>query len=249
VHLALKSRGSPTTVMGRFEEANEGRRYVYNLLSRLYAREVDAELLEELVRAAESGELAARFEALSQLDERVGRGLDLILGYLRGAAGRDRREVLLELAAEYASLFLGLKGTPPHPSESAYMSAGHLIYQEQRDEVLSIYRDMGVDKVESFREPEDHIALELSFMSYLIGRTLEEVGKGNLGEARRMMKVQREFLREHLLKWSGAFARDVESSSEVDFYKGLGYLTDGFLSLDEASMDELISLLEESARG
>ncbi|MGC9087856.1 MAG: TorD/DmsD family molecular chaperone [Conexivisphaera sp.] len=229
-----------------FGAVNEGRRYVYDLLSRLYEREVDEELLGELTSAAEGGELARRFEALAELDERVGRGLDLMLGYLRSAAGRARKDVVLELAAEYASLFLGVKGTPPHPSESAYMSAGHLMYQEQRDEVMALYRDMGVDKVREFTEPEDHVAVELSFMSYLIGRTLEEWGKGNLGEVRRLLEIQRRFLREHLLKWVHRFAEDVESSAEVDFYRGLAYLTDGFLELDESSMDDLVSMLTPS---
>ncbi|MGC9116960.1 MAG: TorD/DmsD family molecular chaperone, partial [Conexivisphaera sp.] len=206
--------------LGKFEVASEGRRYMYNLLSRLYEREVDGELLEGLLAAAESGELAQRFEALTELDERVGRGMDLMLGYLRGAAGRDRKEVLLELAADYASLFLGVKGTPPHPSESAYMSAGHLMYQAQRDEVLAIYRKAGVDKVREFTEPEDHIAVELSFMSYLVGRTLGEARRGNLGEARRLLELQRRFLREHLLKWSHDFAEDVIANADVDFYRG-----------------------------
>ncbi len=126
------------------------------------------------------------------------------------------------------------------------MSAGHLMYQEQRDEVMALYRDMGVDKVREFTEPEDHVAVELSFMSYLIGRTLEEWGKGNLGEVRRLLEIQRRFLREHLLKWVHRFAEDVESSAEVDFYRGLAYLTDGFLELDESSMDDLVSMLAPS---
>jgi TorA maturation chaperone TorD len=231
-------------VMGGFIAASEGRRYVYDLLSRLYAREVDEGLLGGLIDAAEDGSLAARFEALAELDERVGKGIDMILDYLRTAAKRDRKEVILELAADYASLFLGIKGTPPHPSESAYMSAGHLIYQEQRDDVLGIYRDMGVDKVKEFTEPEDHVAVELSFMSYLIGRTVEEVEKGNLGEARRLMGIQGRFLDEHLLKWLHELAKDVEENADVDFYRGLAYLTDGFISLDGLSLKELASMLE-----
>ncbi len=226
-----------------FRTVNEGRRYVYDLLSRLYAREVDEKLLEELKAAALSGELARRFEALANLDERIGRGLDLILGYLRSSAGRDRKEVLLELAAEYASLFLGVKGVPPHPSESSYMSVDHLMYQEQRDQVVEFYREFGVDKVKEFREPEDHVALELSFMSYLIGRAIEEQEKGNLGEARRLLDAQGRFLRDHLLKWVPKFAEDVVSNAEVDFYKGLGYLTEGFLELDSRSLDEVVDLL------
>jgi TorA-specific chaperone len=101
--------------MANFEAVNEGRRYVYDLLSRLYEREVDEELLRELTSAAERGELARRFEALAELDERVGRGLDLMLGYLRSAAGRARKDVVLKLAAEYASLFLGVKGDAAPP--------------------------------------------------------------------------------------------------------------------------------------
>jgi len=35
--------------------------------------------------------------------------------------------------------------------------------QEQRDEVLEFYANMALEYNENFKEPEDHIAAELSF--------------------------------------------------------------------------------------
>ena len=40
---------------------------------------------------------------------------------------QDLSRVLLEFAAEYAGLFLGVRKVPPHPSESAYENPEHLI--------------------------------------------------------------------------------------------------------------------------
>ena len=39
--------------------------------------------------------------------------------------------------------------------------------QEARDEVLAVYRSEGLDKLPSWKESEDHIALELEFMAVL----------------------------------------------------------------------------------
>jgi TorA maturation chaperone TorD len=59
-------------------------------------------------------------------------------------SGSDK--VLVELAAEYAGLFLGVRQLPLHPSESAYTGTGGLIMQKVRHDVLETYRSMGLEK-------------------------------------------------------------------------------------------------------
>ena len=102
----------------------------YGLLSRLYAKEVDAELLDELhdtLWPVETGTDAG--------DE----GNRLIATYLSGIW----ENTLTELAADYMRTFFG-HGYSGHaaayPFESVYSSEKRLLMQSARDEVLALYR-------------------------------------------------------------------------------------------------------------
>ena len=124
----------------------------YGLLSRLYAKEVDAELLDELhdtLWPIETGTDAGDT------------GNRLITTYLSGIW----ENTLTELAADYMRTFFG-HGYSGHaaayPFESVYSSEKRLLMQSARDEVLALYRAAGLSKQESWKEGEDHIALELA---------------------------------------------------------------------------------------
>jgi TorA maturation chaperone TorD len=47
-----------------------------------------------------------------------------------------------------------------YPYESVYTSEKRLMMQDARDEVLAIYRSCHLDKAASWKENEDHIAVE-----------------------------------------------------------------------------------------
>jgi len=155
----------------------------------------------------------------------------------------DLEKARLELAVEYAGLFLGVWRVPAHPSESAYFSDGQLIMQEPRDEVLKLYRSMGVDKAGQFKEPEDHIALELQFMTHLCEKTNADLKRGNIPEARKCLEVQRDFLNEHLGKWVPRLAADILKSSRGEFYKAIAKITEGYVEMDKKLVVELIDSL------
>jgi TorA maturation chaperone TorD len=149
----------------------------------------------------------------------------------------------LDLAIEYAGLFLGVRRVPAHPSESAYFSEGQLIMQQPRDEVLKLYRSMGVDKSSQFKEPEDHIALELQFMTHLCEKTNEALQNADFREAKRCLEVQRDFLRKHLGQWVPDLAADVLKSARHGFYKAIAKITKGYVEEDEKVIVELIENL------
>ena len=112
----------------------------YGLLSRLYAKEVDAELLDELhdtLWPIETGTDAGDT------------GNRLIATYLSGIW----ENTLTELAADYMRTFFG-HGYSGHaaayPFESVYSSEKRLLMQSARDEVLALYRAAGPSKQESW---------------------------------------------------------------------------------------------------
>ncbi len=243
VLLACSAEWKPTEdkVIQELVSANENRRVLYAFLTRVYATEITVDYLRELsekqalfLASAEDpdvrgAELADGFEQLS----------DYILSYKT----RDLESVRLELAVEFAGIFLGVRRLPPHPSESVYVTDGQLVMQKPRDEVLKVYRSMGVDKAHSFAEPEDHIAMELQFMTYMCEKTNTALKEGNLAYAKECLEVQRDFLDEHLGKWVPKLVADILKSAKGEFYKGVAKITKGYVEMDKNVIVELIDNL------
>lgn len=135
--------------------AMESRAATYGLLARLYRREVDAPLLDELK--------TVHFP-LNTGNSQVDSGYRLMVGYL----SKTWENTLTELAADYLRTFLGhgIDGhSAAYPYESVYTSERRLLMQDARTEILALFRANGLEKDPSFKDAEDHIALELEFMA------------------------------------------------------------------------------------
>ncbi len=159
--------------------------------------------------------------------------------YIRVEAESDRSLILDMLNVQYTSMFLlGMNSIPT--SESAALSPGHLIKQEQWEAVMAFYHIRKFKRPEEFREPDDHVSMELAFMRQmclLIARLLEE-GKEDKIEA--VYREQRTFLEEHMLKWIPAFCREVAARGPADsltLYKGVALILEGFLNEEKAMLD------------
>lgn len=169
-------------------------------------------------------------------------GFKEVAGVASSLKGADLEKVRLDLAVEYAGLFLGVWGKPAHPSESYYLTEGQLIMQQPRDEMLRLYMAMGVDRAGEFKEPEDHIALELQFMAHLCDKTIAALKDGNFKDARKYLDAQRDFLDEHLGKWVPKLASDVLKLAKHEFYRAIAKITKAYVDMDK----ELVADLREN---
>jgi putative dimethyl sulfoxide reductase chaperone len=115
--------------------------------------------------------------------------------------------------------------------------------QEPRDQVLKLYRSMGVDKSNQFKEPEDHVSLELQFMTHLCDKTNSALKENNVSEARRCLEMQRDFLTEHLGKWIPKLCADILKSAKLEFYKAIAKITKGYVEMDKTLVTELLDSL------
>ena len=113
--------------------------------------------------------------------------------------------------------------------------------QEARDEVLAIYRSAGLDKQDSWKEGEDHIALELEFEQILAKRTADALAAGDEDEAVALLTTQRNFLEDHLAAWAPMMTSDMKRFAKTDLYQGLAFLTDGFLETDRAFLKDVVA--------
>jgi putative dimethyl sulfoxide reductase chaperone len=216
---------------------SKNRQGFYQFLSRIFEKEVDSEFL---VAIRDKKNFFAR--PIEGLDKNMTRGLQLVNSYLDTSSNKSSDEICLELAVEYAGLFLGVWGKPPHPSESIYGSVGGLVMQKERDEVLILYNSAGLVLSKNFREPEDHVAIELQFMSYLAGETAVAANAHDSKKVKDLIEMQELFLKKHLGRWLGFMTHDVLEAGHVDFYKGICLLTQGFVDEDRKSIEELKSL-------
>ncbi len=202
----------------------------YALLSRLYAKEVDDELLEKL--------LGMRFPANSG-NAKIDAGYSLIAGYLSGAW----ENTVTELSVDYVRVFIG-HGVDAYcaayPFESVYTSEKRLMMQDARDEVLAIYRSEGMDKNPSWTDAEDHVAMELEFEGELARRCAERLEAGDEDGAAALVRTQKNFMHDHLASWVPMMTADMDVFARTDFYRGLARLTEGFLEADGEFLAEIL---------
>ena len=203
----------------------------YGLLARIFRVEVDGKFLEELRHLK---------VPTSTGNEHVDYGYRTMYNYLKGTW----EDTLLDLARDYARTFIGHGNngrSAAYPFESVHTSEKRLLMQDARDEVLAIYRSAGLDKKNSWKEGEDHVALELEFEQVLANRTAEALRKGDEEETAALLTTQRNFLEDHLLSWVPMMTADMKRFAKTDLYQGLAYLTDGFLNTDKAFLDDVLT--------
>ena len=152
--------------------------------------------------------------------------------------GADLDEVTQDVRSEFCALFLNMSAHPVFTSESVYLSGTHTIMQEPRNQVLAEYRSRGlaVDK-DSFDWPEDHVSMEMLFMSHLckqesdLCRQALEAGEGTSIDAELVgvCDAQKKFFGEHLDKWMPMFVEQLSQNAKTLFYKGIAEYLDAFL--------------------
>lgn len=221
-------------------EVLEARWRIYSLLSRIYEGEVEIESLRELSNDVNSV-LTADFGLFDGVFMEVSEHLESLNKLIKDLLEQGSERIQSSLAKEYAHLFLGFERF--HPSESYYRSDGGAIMQEFRDEVLQIYKRFGVRKIDEYREPEDHIAVELQFMAYLCRRSIEALKDGGkLDEVKKYLETQLEFLNNHLTPWIPHLVKDILKSAEAGFYREVAHLTAAFIEAEKAAITSLVNI-------
>jgi TorA maturation chaperone TorD len=147
-----------------------------------------------------------------------------------GDVDDENSEVIHELAADFAAIYLN-HTYRASPCESVWFDEDGLAYQAPMFQIREIYRGYGLVADNWRRRSEDHLVLQLLFISHLMGiqtrATLHDASK---------------FLDEHLLRWIGNFAQRVASRCFTRYYGGLSLLTDAYL---DQLRDCLANILDE----
>jgi len=149
--------------------------------------------------------------------------------------------VASELLVEYGRLFLG-PGTLPCPPYGSMYLDGVVMGPSALDAVRR-YQDDGLKVHASWREPPDHIAVELGFMARLSAAYSRADDADEDADAARLLRIQAEFLRDHLGRWAPLFAERLGQATSCHLFRFLSGFLPVWLSFDgellRAAMAEL----------
>jgi TorA maturation chaperone TorD len=181
---------------------------VYQLLSRLWLREADSELVQFL-----------RSSPIRPLFVQAG-----------GVVPEDDENVIDELAIDYCQLFLGPADHLP-PYQSVWQTGQ---FQSQTSAAMQEFIDLVPFELEAQAENvmPDHLGLQLEIMSGILNR-IATAGHGTDREV--MMEVARIFFDRHLT-WSHQLLRAVVDRAGSDFYRSVARLTDEFLRSERTAL-------------
>jgi len=185
---------------------------IYALLASLYHAAPDAGLLAVLANADD-----VSAEAPSSVMGDAWRKL-------QAAASAADPEAL---AQEFQDLFVGVGSSEVMPYGSWHLT-GFLMEEPLARLRVDLAR-LGLSRLQSSAEPEDHIAALSEAMRLLV--------RGGDGIPPAAFEVQKAFFTRHLRSWYGRFADQLATAPSANFYRSVGDLTKTFLD-NEASLFE-----------
>jgi len=222
----------------RFLNIMAERQFAYSFLHRLFMEEPSKEFVELIIKEDLVGVFPGRE------DERIKKDLETLNFYLKDPDLLSDDNIN-DLKADYVNLFIGPGKLPSPPYESVYRSKKKLVFQDETIEVRQTYAREKLVFANMHREPDDHIGLELDFITQLTKRAAKEFRAAQLGKVKKTLKVVSDFMDNHILEWVPRFAEDVTSSARTDFYRAAGKILNGYVSLDKKQLSELISAVAE----
>lgn len=206
---------------------------LYAWFSTLFA----AELSDTTVAAYRRGDaenLLAALEALSlsAAVQRLRRALETwdSLPFLR-----------VELAADFARLFLLDARDAAPPYASAYLDPKKQLYGEPHMKMQAFLRESGLQVRSAFKEPSDHLAVFLAYVEAWIRGT----AKVDASARRQLAADQASFLKEALLSWLPKVVERCErirKDTASDFYPAIAALLLAFVSEDAAGLEAASAL-------
>lgn len=147
--------------------------------------------------------------------------------------GNLTSEKCRELRDEFNYLFVGPNILPAPPWESVYLGKEALLFEETTLKVRECYKDFGLSYIHENREAEDHILIELEFLSFLISESLE---KNEGAPYKDFLIGQIIFLEEHFLMWAPQFCKKLQEHCRTEWYQGIAVLLEEYIKLEKIAL-------------
>lgn len=211
-----------------FKEVSEARASVYWFFSSLFSKELELAQIQSLA----SGEASQFIDQLGK-EPTLSSTIVALKKQLNQLAVHPTGE--LELKSQFADLFLMDFQHSAPPYASVYLSSEHLLMQEPHHAMLKQLESMGVKVVDNFKEPADHIAIELDCLGNMVLQGIQDVTETE-SEPHQAAEVQLKFIEQHLTSWIPLFKQKVDSH-ETSFYTTLTQLLCHYIEQDIAYLN------------
>jgi TorA-specific chaperone len=195
---------------------NQGRSIVYKLLSSLFAKELDQQLLQSQAQA---------FFAQLASDPLLSQDIETINSVLNSTLNSVNTDhALLELAADYCGLFLVGTKHSASPYASLYLNDNAvakddvLLFDEQHQQMQTYLKQSQLTVQSEFPEPSDHIAVILAYVAHQACACDDS--------------TQLSFIRQYLHAWLPRFVDRLTSVDTGQFYSAIAHLTLAWVESD-----------------
>lgn len=131
-----------------------------------------------------------------------------------------------KVAIDYTNLFCGFRSNAPFPYESIYRGEQRMLMQAPFGEVKKVYSSNGYTPNQDIsNEPEDHIAFEFEYLSFLLDSIGEALENNKTSKATSLIQKKNSFMEEHVQLWVPLFCDEVREQSDTEFFKLMSSLT------------------------
>jgi thiosulfate reductase/polysulfide reductase chain A len=194
------------------EELNKSRAMRYRFLSTLYRDEIPLSLIEAMQKDDFIKPFLESVRGCGFID--LMSGAEVMASYLQSGPAE---KLYTELRYDYADLFLNAGNNPVFPYESAIVSGEPVLMQDSVFTLREYFKKAGIRKKETFKDLEEHVAVQLELLRYL-----NEKGKD---------EIYLEFFKDRYCKWVPGLCDQLVAASpaQSNFYQGLGHYTRGAL--------------------
>jgi len=196
---------------------------VLGLFGKLLFNEPDKEWLDMIAKEGVFEEIPFANE-----QEDVQQGMALLSTWNEENKIGLSKEAFEAIRDDYMALFIGPGNVLAPPWESIYFTTERVIFQEETLQVREWYRRYGLESVKLYHEPDDHIGLELAFISQLANLAFKSLEDGD-GEFENLIEAQKDFLSNHTLKWVAGWVDLVLKHAKTDFFKGVALVIRGVM--------------------
>ena len=191
------------------KKIHRARSYIYNFLSIVLRDEISQRLFDKL-----RGEVF-----LQNLNDFVNRcplaDLQAAWGKLLAALEQAGPQDGGAWRQEYTDIFHHAGAKSVFPYASCYLTRQPLV-RDAVPEVRKFYQQAKVHKSLAYADLDDHLAVELEFMSYL-SCTIAAAADGAPG----LVQLQNRFRRDHLMGWAPEFCAVLDHRAHSPFYRAL----------------------------
>lgn len=141
------------------------------------------------------------------------------LASVLGVLAQPTEEALAAIENDNTALFIG-PAEPVPMWESVWRTEERLLYGACTEEVRQAFNRAGFAMPEGIREPEDHLALELSFLAAQLIRSGQALDEGLADKARDELETARSFHALHTALWATDCLSAIGRQAATPFYRG-----------------------------